>query len=207
MNPRGRTYSDESDEFDQRRETLCTISSQLDHPPDYEDALVSSKPIDCDYFHPRKASHGLEKDPIISTGSACSKHPNQHGRNLSVDNPLPLCRTCFDELIYNVVGRKVSTSNSMAQFALNIKKGTNSIEQVLSRSRTSRDQPRNHGSQSAGTVTQDQANTRKPSFCELDVSQLVQCGSPPKYHEISPIFNQTTEDQDIDNHRVNSRRR
>lgn len=207
MHPRGRTYSDGSESDDQDGEALYTVSSYIDRPPKYEEALINSRPINSIYYLPEKqaVSQSARKP-------TCCRHPGQVVQPPLEGDSNPFCRCCFDELVYDVVGRKVSTGNSMAQFALNLKRGVgSSVDQMLGRRRISHEQQQQQqqpdsnmrtrsqpayqsdsnssirANQQYADLNYQQNRPRKISFCQLDVGQLMQCGSPPKYSEISML--------------------
>lgn len=209
MHPSGRTYSDASTPDEYARGPLCTVSSYIDRPPKYEEALISSKPINSIYVIPEKHQHVQS-----ATSSTCVKHPNQIVQPPLGADSAPFCRACFDELIYNAVGRKLSTNNSMAQYALNLKKGVGSSVEPNQRrishehpsaNMRTRSQPAYQSDTNASQSHQQQVSAsschmspRKVSFCQLDVSQLTQCGSPPKYSEISRLSPTANRASDFD---------
>lgn len=58
---------------DERRATICTILSFVDYPPNYDDALVNSKPISYVYLPAEDSSSSSQKTRQQNDNS-CKKH-------------------------------------------------------------------------------------------------------------------------------------
>lgn len=168
MHPRGRSGSDDSFEarFLNDNNNIRTVSSMLEQPPKYDEALINSKPI-LNYLYPRKETN-------LAQPSCCDTSSNRY---LLQKN-------------YNTNEMQVtsSTSNSIAQLALNIVKNFSSHEPSVV-STTSQQVVRSQSAPQCGDENNSASlNTQQPrkiSYCQLDVSQLMLSESPPKYCELS----------------------
>lgn len=157
---------------------ISTISSMIEQPPNYEDALINSKPITWSYFSFEKdaSSAGYYENNNICASRVLYKDTNSDNRR--VHNSFHIS----------------STSNSMAQLAMNIVKNFSSLEPVNStpaiqqviRSQSLPECSDNLHNHLVDTQQQQQQQhqQRKLSYCQLDVSQLMLCESPPKYSEL-----------------------
>lgn len=193
MHPRGRSISEDSPE-QQRRFTVCTISSYFDDPPRYEDALVNSKPVA--WFsnqHSEKASLNVEPIQIELNGStsghllseclfASDALCNRIQNNLFCSKHSMID---FNSSNNNVLdSQNLAGNNSMAQLALSIVRGFTTLEtinhQQVNQDRFSHD----HCDQRRDNTHQIQNQNRKFSYCQLDVNQLIVSELPPRYCDL-----------------------
>lgn len=186
MHPRVRSDYD-NDAIDReiissRSNNISTISSMIEQPPNYEDALINSKPITWSYF-----SSG--KDASSATGNQPNINNNCASRVLYKDTS----NSITNRRIHNSFNIS-SASSSMAQLAMNIVKNFSSLEPVDStavqqviRSQSLPEYSDNlvDAQQQRQQQQQQEPQQRKLSYCQLDVSQLMLCESPPKYSELS----------------------
>lgn len=175
-----------------RRPTVCTISSLFDDPPKYEDALVNSKPVS---WH-----HETHLDKVELSKNSCGHRNGSTSGFLLPSCPSESASTC-KQLQNNQLCAKHSvidlnnlppgpneTSCSaanigMAQLALSIVRGFTTLEPMhheqVNRGR-SWDSYTNRG-----RINTQQNQTRKFSYCQLDVNKLIVTESPPNYHDLS----------------------
>lgn len=206
MHPGGRLASDVSLDEHDRMNISAISASHLDHPPDYEDALINSKPISWFKRHQSQhydnvdAQHNQESSSYhylpISTASHESQRATAHGEHFSEQQSKSLAQQQSTQSASSATTHTstiITSSNNMAQFALSIVRGFASIEpssihqQVVNRTRRiSQDQ--NTSTHQSATRQRSRANgnnIRKPSYCQLDVNQLILSTSPPKYTDLT----------------------
>lgn len=172
MHPRGRVNS-ESGSYDGGNNRISMISGDnLDIPPAYEEALVSSKPINNWY-----KSQGTKAQASHSSTCPCSSKDASKWSHVTmaisdgcncISSSSSKLR-CTPDLNKSPTPQKLSvSSNHYSQYG--------SIEQI------------SHPSESS---------SRKISYVQLDVDQLMMLSSsPPKYHELT--FGQPTKGQNQD---------
>lgn len=204
MNPRGRSRSiDSTRELDgQQQANICCVSAaHLDRPPNYEDALINSKPINWHYLASKDDINTKNDKLKLSAVTTCHRMRqtvnmsdpsdvnclHHSRRNKSDPRKQSICSQCSiinntTELTsYQRVDSKHS-NNSVTQKAMNFVRGFASLEPP-----TGLHQPtgQRRSSTSTNNRRQMQSNSqRKVSFCQLDVSQLTE-SSPPKYSELT----------------------
>lgn len=164
-----------------------------DQPPDYENALINSKPISWIV-----ASH--EEQPKLRASSEDHQSSDQQDskrRRQQLEQPIDIPRpTTRGDTIGsgNVLGsnanepHKISSpTDNMTQLALSIVRGFTS---------TQHQHP--VGFEDSATRSDHQERPRKTSYCQLDVNQLTlkDQESPPKYCEITmPRIDQALSNQ------------
>lgn len=194
MHPRGRSASEASVEH-QRGFTICTISPLFDDPPDYEDALVNSKPVSWLAYQNNQEKSVNEIIQNSFTESTSGHLLNDCGYKFAA-----LCDRSKNNLFCprhsvvnsdNLNNSNNTTSdnsevpaNDMAQLALSIVRGFTTLEpmnhQQVNRSRYSHD----YGTMVGDNTHRNQNRDRKFSYCQLDVNQLVVNESPPRYCDL-----------------------
>lgn len=199
MHPRGRSASDNVSE-NRRRITVCTISSLIDEPPEYEDALVNSKPVNWQLNR-----NSSEKTDPIEAYESTSGHllVECQSKSAALCDRLQNNLYCPKHTIVNTERSEIlnmnPSSNNMAQLALSIVRGFTTLElnnqqqsdQQVRRSRFSHDNGTDQHRRDSARQGQD--IRRKFSYCQLDVSQLIVSESPPRYCDLPHGDNDSNE--------------
>lgn len=168
MHPRVRTdYENSLDERQSRSNNISNISSIVEQPPNYEDALIDSKPINWIYLGAGKNSSRTGSTDIPDI------HIFPHYKNnLAASNEI--------QNSFHIS----SASSSITQIAMSIVKNFTSIGPASSTT-----MPQVIRSQSLpeynSVTSPNTQQRRKPSYCQLDVSQLMLAESPPRYSELT----------------------
>lgn len=194
MNPRGRTHSvDSSREHLERPQTnICCISSDLiDRPPNYEDALINSKPINspclnssnmealdstCQHASDYSRTDGKIDSQTGKNSSICSKcrinWTNYNNQQISGSN---------DELNHRSISK---SSTGVTNMAMKFVEGFKSCDIPMGLNHIHHQFYQQH--QRNEPSDQPLPETRKVSFCQLDVSQLdnLTC-PPPQYSDLT----------------------
>lgn len=211
MNPRGRLTSlSPSDEHAQHA-TVCTISSVMDLPPNYEDALITSKPVNWAYLQPEKAgSNCMHLSPPSPHHSIqmkiclCAKHSNEYNQEAALAGTANNADNDNENEYHQYLGTYVNQSTVSPRDCIIC------TDELISSAVTSKNQATSNGiaqllmsivrgfsnfdsieqqvgrarlSQDHG-VRRETAQLRKLSFCQLNVNQLMLSSSPPKYCEL-----------------------
>lgn len=192
MHPGGRLEENFSLVESLNHSNISTVSSALsDKPPNYEDALLHSKPVSCSKKHSdlsiddQQRSVNCNHLTLLRLSEQDSDHPMRFKR----------CRQTNGGQT-NLNSSSATSGSSVAQLALNLVRNFGAIEPtslhhqvVYGRPRVSHDlnAPRQQQSNSPNitTSTNNPESSRKVSYCQLDVSQLVLSQSPPKYCELT----------------------
>lgn len=193
MHPRGRSASETSLEH-QRGFNICAISPLFDDPPDYEDALINSKPVSWSAYQINQEKYANEILQNYSTESTSGHLLNDCGYKFaalcdrSKNNQFCPRHSVADSDSLNNSNNfasdfsEVTANNDMAQLALSIVRGFTTLEPMnhpqINRSRYSHD----YGNMDRGNTYHNRS--RKLSYCQLDVSQLIVTESPPRYCDL-----------------------